>query len=162
MLLRMDELINNVHRAELRNKEAAYKVLQAQIKPHFLYNTLETIRMLAESNNDKEVAEISYWFGKLMRYSLSKQNEVVRLSDEIKYIDHYMKIHKMRLGNRLVLSYKIRMNTNRIPCPPFILQPLVENCIVHGLANKKQIRIQLRYGKMNDTFTFKSRTTAPV
>ena len=144
MLQRMDELINRIQRSEMLRKEAAYRALQAQVKPHFLYNTLETIRMLAENNDDKEVADIAYSFGQLMRYSLSKQNEVVRLSDEIKYIDHYMKIHKMRLGNRLVLSYKIRTNTNRIPCPPFILQPLVENCIVHGLANKKQIRIQLK------------------
>lgn len=101
MLLRMDELINNVHRAELRNKEAAYKVLQAQIKPHFLYNTLETIRMLAESNNDKEVAEISYWFGKLMRYSLSAQDDHTVLSQELETVVFYLNIHKMRLQKDL-------------------------------------------------------------
>ncbi|MEK5466268.1 sensor histidine kinase [Paenibacillus sp. FSL P2-0089] len=134
MLLRMDELINNVHRAELRNKEAAYKVLQAQIKPHFLYNTLETIRMLAESNNDKEVAEISYWFGKLMRYSLSAQDDHTVLSQELETVVFYLNIHKMRLQKRLTYEVDIAVAAKTLICPRFILQPLVENSIIHGAA----------------------------
>ncbi|MEK4852977.1 sensor histidine kinase [Paenibacillus sp. FSL H7-0756] len=134
MLLRMDELINNVHRAELRNKEAAYKVLQAQIKPHFLYNTLETIRMLAESNNDKEVAEISYWFGKLMRYSLSAQDDHTVLSQELETVVFYLNIHKMRLQKRLTYEVDIAVAAETLICPRFILQPLVENSIIHGAA----------------------------
>lgn len=134
MIGRMDELINNIHRAELRNKEAAYKVLQAQIKPHFLYNTLETIRMLAESNNDKEVADISYWFGKLMRYSLSSKDDHTVLAKEIETAVFYLKIHKMRLQNRLTFETDIAIDTGKISCPRFILQPLVENCIIHGAS----------------------------
>lgn len=134
MLLRMDELINNVHRAELRNKEAAYKVLQAQIKPHFLYNTLETIRMLAESNNDTEVAEISYWFGKLMRYSLSAQEDHTVLSQEIETVVFYLNIHKMRLQKRLTYEVDVAMDAGTLSCPRFILQPLVENSIIHGAS----------------------------
>jgi two-component system sensor histidine kinase YesM len=138
MLQRMDELVNRIQRSELLRKEAAYKILQAQVKPHFLYNTLETIRMLAETNEDREVADIAFSFGQLMRYSLSKQNEEVKLSDEVKNINHYMNIHKMRLGKRL--EYSIEMNTDvkHIPCPQFILQPLVENCIVHGLSTTRR------------------------
>lgn len=134
MIQRMDELINNVHRAELRNKEAAYKVLQAQIKPHFLYNTLETIRMLAESNNDKEVADISFWFGKLMRYSLSSKEDHTVLAQEIETVIFYLKIHKMRLRNRLSYELDIDVDADRIDCPRFMLQPLIENSIVHGAA----------------------------
>ena len=104
MVRRMDELINNVHRAEMRNKEAAYQVLQAQIKPHFLYNTLETIRMVAEANDDKEVADISFWFGKLMRYSLSSAREETVLAKEIEMVSFYMNIHKMRLQSRLTFE----------------------------------------------------------
>nr|WP_157322143.1 sensor histidine kinase [Paenibacillus anseongense] len=134
MIRRMDELINNIHRSELRNKEAAYKVLQAQIKPHFLYNTLETIRMLAESNDDKEVADISFWFGKLMRYSLSSEGDRTFLANEIETVIFYLNIHKMRLQDRLTYEVNVSVDAEQIACPRFILQPLVENCIVHGAS----------------------------
>lgn len=134
MIQRLDELINHVHRAELRNKEAAYKVLQAQIKPHFLYNTLETIRMLAEANDDREVADISYSFARLMRYSLSPQKDDTVLSAEIEMVAFYLNIHQARLGDRLVVEFDIRLEAESVPCPRFMLQPLVENCIVHGAS----------------------------
>lgn len=145
MIQRMDELINNVHKAELRNKEAAYKVLQAQIKPHFLYNTLETIRMLAESNDDKEVADISYWFGKLMRYSLSAKEDHTTLAREIETVIFYLNIHKMRLQNRLTYEIDIAIDAEQIACPRFMLQPLIENSIIHGAsATLRPVRIQLQ------------------
>ncbi|RCW40893.1 sensor histidine kinase [Paenibacillus prosopidis] len=134
MVQRVDELINNAHRAELRNKEAAYMVLQAQIKPHFLYNTLETIRMVAESNNDREAADISFWFGKLMRYSLSSKQDVTTLERELEMITFYLKIHKMRLQARLTYEIDVSVEAKHIACPRFILQPIVENSIVHGAS----------------------------
>ncbi len=144
MIQRLDELINHVHRAELRNKEAAYKVLQAQIKPHFLYNTLETIRMLAEANDDREVADISYSFARLMRYSLSPQKDDTVLSAEIEMVAYYLNIHQARLGDRLEVKFDIRLKAESVPCPRFILQPLVENCIVHGAsAVLRPVRISL-------------------
>ncbi|MMZ60924.1 Sensor histidine kinase YpdA [compost metagenome] len=147
----MDELINNVHRAELRNKEAAYKVLQAQIKPHFLYNTLETIRMLAESNNDKEVADISYWFGKLMRYSLSSKEDQTVLAREIETVVFYLNIHKMRLQNRLSYEIDIAVDAEQIACPRFILQPLIENSIIHGAsATLRPVHIRLQASETAD------------
>lgn len=147
MIQRMDELINNVHRSELRNKEAAYKVLQAQIKPHFLYNTLETIRMLAESNNDKEVADISFWFGKLMRYSLSSEGDRTVLASEIETVIFYLNIHKMRLQDRLTYEVDVSMDAEQFVCPRFMLQPLVENSIVHGasaILRPVHIKLQVR------------------
>ncbi|REJ15958.1 MAG: sensor histidine kinase, partial [Paenibacillaceae bacterium] len=134
MLQRIDELVNKVQRSELLRKESAYKALQAQVKPHFLYNTLETIRMLAEANDDREVAELAYSFGQFMRYSLSSDHEQFRLSDEVRNIENYMKIQKTRLGSRLTYSISVEADIRQIPCPQFILQPLVENCIVHGLS----------------------------
>ncbi|MBB3113696.1 two-component system sensor histidine kinase YesM [Paenibacillus phyllosphaerae] len=134
MIGRIDELINNVHRAELRNKEAAYKVLQAQIKPHFLYNTLETIRMMAEANDDKEVADISYAFGRLMRYSLSSEHDHTLLSMEIETAKLFLDIHQTRLGGRMDYNLRVDIQSEAIPCPRFILQPLVENIILHGMS----------------------------
>lgn len=143
MIKRMDELINNVHRAEILNKEAAYKVLQAQIKPHFLYNTLETIRMLAEANNDKEVADISYWFGRLMRYSLSSQKDDTVLRCEIETVMFYLNIHKMRVRDRLDYQFEIAAQADTIQCPRFMLQPLVENSVIHGLSVLRPVQIKL-------------------
>ncbi|MNI31077.1 Sensor histidine kinase YehU [compost metagenome] len=151
MIRRMDELINNVHRSELRNKEAAYKVLQAQIKPHFLYNTLETIRMLAESNNDKEVADISFWFGKLMRYSLSPEGDRTVLAREIETVIFYLNIHKMRLQDRMTYEVDAAMDAEQLACPRFMLQPLVENSIVHGAsAVLRPVHIKLQVRETED------------
>lgn len=147
MIRRMDILINNVHRAELRNQEAAYQVLQAQIKPHFLYNTLETIRMLAEANHDQEVADISFWFGKLMRYSMSSQKDDTVLAREIETITFYLNIHKMRLQSRLTYEIIVDLDAERMECPRFMLQPLIENCIVHGastIIRPVHIRLQAK------------------
>ncbi len=134
MLQRMDELVNTAQRSELLRKEAAYKVLQAQIKPHFLYNTLETIRMLAEKNEDQEVAEITFSFGQLMRYSLSHEREDTRLKEEIRNVAHYLNIHKTRLGPRLAFDFNVDEQATGLACPRFILQPLVENSVIHGIA----------------------------
>ncbi|GBF73482.1 sensor histidine kinase [Paenibacillus sp. 598K] len=152
MIDRMEELLHNANRAELRNKEAAYQVLQAQIKPHFLYNTLETIRMLAESNNDKEVADISFWFGKLMRYSLSSQQDDTVLSKELETAAFYLNIHKMRLQDRLTYGIEVRMETDSLACPRFILQPLVENSVVHGAAALlRPVHIQIEVTETDDS-----------
>jgi two-component system, sensor histidine kinase YesM len=145
MLLRIDDLVNKIQRSELLRKEAAYKVLQAQVKPHFLYNTLETIRMLAEVNDDHDVADVAFSFGQLMRYSLSNNDDEVRLSNEINNIDHFLRIHKSRLGRRLEYHLDVAADADHIACPRFILQPLVENCIVHGLSTtRKYCEIQIR------------------
>lgn len=151
MVNRMNELINNVRRAELRNKEAAYQVLQAQIKPHFLYNTLETIRMVAVANNDQEVADISFWFGKLMRYSLTSEREETVLAKELEMVAFYFNIHKMRLQSRLTYEIKVDVDAEQLSCPKFMLQPLIENAIVHGAsAVLRPVHIRLQVTETED------------
>jgi len=147
MIRRIDELINNVHRAELLNKEAAYKVLQAQVKPHFLYNTLESIRMLAVANDDTEVAEVSFAFGQLMRYSLGSQRDDTELAKELDIVANFLKVHKVRFRERLHYEIDVQVNIENVYCPRFMLQPLVENCVVHGLSKVRRpvsIRIAVR------------------
>lgn len=134
MIIRIDELVNTVQKAELLRKEAAYAALQAQIRPHFLFGTLETIRMLAESNKDFEVSNIIFTFGRLMRYSLSSSKNEVFLKDEIENVKSYLEIQKMRMGERLEYEFFINCKIDKFLCPRFILQPLVENSIVHGIS----------------------------
>lgn len=131
---RIDELLNTVHKAELMKKEADYLVLQAQIKPHFLYNTLESIRMLAEINNDQEVVNAIYTFGRLLRYTLNSGDNETMLKHEIDNVQHYFDMHKLRMLDRLRFSIQVLTNIDDIRCPRFILQPIVENCIQHGIG----------------------------
>jgi len=138
MIRRIDDLLNRVHRAELMKKEADYQVLQAQIKPHFLYNTLESIRMLAELNDDKEVEEAIYTFGRLLRYSLSSGENDTPLEEELQNIKHYLQVHKIRMEDKLHFTFRIELDDLTVRCPRFILQPLVEDCIVHGLSKTRK------------------------
>lgn len=135
MILHINDLVNTVHRTEILRQEAAYAALQAQIKPHFLYNTLESLRMMAQLNRDYEVADMCYAFGRLIRYGLSKDNEHTVLQNEIVNIDNYLKICKIRLGDRLDYEFESSGDMDQVVCPKFILQPLVENGIMHGMSN---------------------------
>jgi len=137
MIQRIDELLNTVHKAELMKKEADYLVLQAQVKPHFLYNTLESIRMLAEINDDDEVVDAIYSLGKLLRYSLSSQENESTLKKELANIKHYLDVHKPRMMERLHYDIQVNTDIGDKRCPRFILQPLLENCINHGIAKRR-------------------------
>jgi two-component system sensor histidine kinase YesM len=139
MIKRIDDLINKVQREEIMRKEAEYLALQSQINPHFIYNTLETIRMLAETNNDTEVADISYTFGQLMRYSLSPKKNEATLREEVNHVQNYLNIHKFRMGERLEVQFHIEMGIENIECPRFILQPIIENSIVHGITKSRNL-----------------------
>ncbi|WEG11741.1 histidine kinase [Pullulanibacillus sp. KACC 23026] len=134
LIYRIDELMNKVHRAELLKKEADYLVLQAQVNPHFLYNTLESIRMLAEMNEDEEVVEATYTLSKLLRYSLSVEGNSTTLEEELENIKDYLSIQQLRMGDKLNFQINKPVAITNFRCPRFILQPLVENCINHGLA----------------------------
>jgi two-component system sensor histidine kinase YesM len=138
LIQRIDELLNTVHKAELMKKEAEYLVLQAQIKPHFLYNTLESIRMLAEINNDQEVVDATYTFGRLLRYTLNSEENETLLVHEIDNVRHYLEMHKLRMLDRLHFSIQVLTNIDDIRSPRFILQPLVENCIQHGIGRSRK------------------------
>lgn len=134
MIARMDMLGQTVHRVELMKKEAEIKMLQAQIKPHFLYNTLETMRMMALMKNDQELAEVAFTLGNLLRYSLTNDKDESTLYDEIENVRNYIAIHKVRMGERLQFELDIQEDTLDLCCPRFILQPFIENSILHGLG----------------------------
>ena len=139
MITRMDELVNHVQKVELLKKEADFKMLQAQIQPHFLYNTLETMRMLARSNNDHKVAEMAFSLGNLLRYSLSKNNQDTTLAEELEQVRAYIGIHQIRMQD-LRFDLDVDDSILSLRCPRFILQPLVENSMMHGLSRKRGVK----------------------
>ncbi|KRF10275.1 hypothetical protein ASG89_01720 [Paenibacillus sp. Soil766] len=149
MINRIDELVNRVQKVELLKKEAEFRMLQAQIQPHFLYNTLETMRMLARASGDSTVADMAYSLGDLLRYSLSKQDETT-FQDELNNVKRYLSIHQIRMRD---LYYEIvpEEGLMTLKCPRFILQPLVENSIIHGLSKLRGAKqIAIRFAKEQD------------
>ncbi|WP_165822621.1 sensor histidine kinase [Paenibacillus montanisoli] len=137
MIDRHDELMSKVDISQLRQKEAAYLALQAQINPHFIYNGLEAIRMAAEESDSPDVAKMIYALGQSIRYSLSKSQHV-KLQDELTHIRSYLQIYKVRMEERLQYDIDVEDESLlRIDCPRFIIQPLVENAIVHGISKKR-------------------------
>lgn len=135
MIARIDELVNRVQKVEILKKDAEFKMLQAQIQPHFLYNTLETMRMLARANDDSTVSEMAYSLGSLMRYSLSRKDNTT-IGEEWEYLRQYLAIHKIRMPD-LQIEWEKDEAATSIPCPRFILQPLVENSILHGFSKRR-------------------------
>ncbi|MER2294682.1 MAG: sensor histidine kinase [Desemzia incerta] len=135
---------------EIQKKESEFKLLASQINPHFLYNTLEMIRMKALRNSDREVAEIVKILSKLMRKALERNHGEQSLTDELKFIEMYLQIQKLRFGERI--SYTITKDFEEdYLILPMILQPLVENSFVHGIEPKvEKGHIHIAASKMED------------
>lgn len=132
MLEKNNYLINQVKLEKLRQSEMAYRVLQAQIDPHFIYNALESMRMMAEMHDDPEVANVIFAFSKLMRYSFSANTAPATIEYELDIVNQYLQIQKIRLGDQLAYEIDCPESLTDISCPQFIFQPLVENAIKYG------------------------------
>ncbi|WP_105617278.1 sensor histidine kinase [Vallitalea okinawensis] len=135
MTERINGLINEVYKKEIKRKESMYYALEAQIKPHFLYNTLECIRMMAEENCDFNVADSLYSLGHILRYTLRGDEDTI-LKDELVYASEYLSLYKNRMKNEFNYSINNNLKDSTIPCPKHIIQPIIENSIMHGFKNK--------------------------
>jgi len=146
MVQEIEQLIHMVYSEQKGKREAELKVLQEQIKPHFLYNTLDTIQWMAQDRDADDIVEIVIALTNLFRIGLSRGNENISLEEEIKHVESYLIIQMMRYEGKL--SYQIneipyQLKKNRVL--KLILQPLVENAIYHGIKMKKgkgHIRIE--------------------
>lgn len=153
MITRIKNLITSLYREEMLRKDAVYASLQAKIQPHFLYGTLEMIRMMALQNKDLETAEITYSFAKLMRYSLEESVEVT-LQQEINHVINYLDIQKNRLTPRLIYNVNVNADIGEVICPRFILQPVVENAVIHGVSKVlRPCSICIKVDAMRDKYT---------
>jgi two-component system sensor histidine kinase YesM len=143
MAEKINDLFNSVYRekllkqkAEYRTLQFEYKALQAQMNPHFLYNTLESIYSMAKIKGEEEIGELIYLLGKLLRESLGKKGDVITLREELEFIRNYLSIHSIIYGDRIEVDYATDEELGDCEVPKFILQPLVENAIVHGIEEK--------------------------
>ncbi|OMF23513.1 two-component sensor histidine kinase [Paenibacillus sp. FSL H8-0548] len=142
MIVRIDHLIQDIYVMETKKKEAELHALQSQINPHFMYNTLESIRMAAELNDDHIAADMIAILGKLLRYSISDLHEEVTLENETLHMRNYVEMLNYRYPNRFQLETKIPADLLTYPIIKLVLQPIVENAIYHGMDdNKPSMRI---------------------
>lgn len=127
-----------------RQKDVEFKMLASQINPHFLYNTLETIRMKARCSGEDEIEELVKMLAKIMRRNIQVGDNLVTLKSELELVEYYLKIQQYRFGDRI--NYRIELNCNIefLKIMPLIIQPVVENAFIHGLETKEgegEIRI---------------------
>ena len=125
----------DIIRAELTEQKMSMLYLKSQVNPHFLYNTLDTIRIQAELNQDKKVAELLMHLVDFFRISVKVDRQMVTLDDELDLLEAYMDLMCYRYPD-LQYEYDIDPDFGGMQVPNFILQPLVENSLLHGLKNK--------------------------
>lgn len=136
MIGRIDNLMTKVVDEEREKRKAELKALQAQINPHFLYNTLDSIIWMAESNR-KEVVVMADSLAKLFRLSLSKGRQFITIREEIEHVRNYLIIQSMRYKDKFKYVIDVDEELYEMQSLKLILQPLVENAIYHGIKNKR-------------------------
>jgi len=140
MINRLNKLINENYVQKIEKREAQLNSLQAQLNPHFLYNTLESINSIASVYNCIEICNISQKLGDMFRYNInSGKSEFVAVKDEIFHIKNYEYIQKIRFDDKFEIIYDIPEAIYDYYVLKFILQPIVENCIIHGFKGNKDI-----------------------
>lgn len=155
MMRKISELMERVIAEQNAQRKSELKALQNQINPHFLYNTLDSIVWLVENGKNKEAGEMVVALARLFRISISKDREIIPVRDELEHIRNYLLIQNIRYVDSF--DYTFDVDEQALDCMTIklVLQPLVENCIYHGLKNKIDkgiIRITAR--REEDTLVF--------
>ena len=138
MSRRLKRLIEEVYTTKIKEQEAELNALIAQINPHFLYNTLDSIHWLAVKNRDYAVGEQLEALSAIFRHVLNRGEECVTIASEVEFIRNYMAIMESRFGRRVKIQIQTEPGLEQVLIPKLIIQPLVENGILHGLDPKKE------------------------
>ncbi|MEK5163255.1 histidine kinase [Paenibacillus sp. FSL R5-0527] len=133
MVHQLKETINDVYVGRIKQREAEIKALEAQINPHFLYNTLDSIHWLALKQKNYDVSEQIEALAELFKHVLNKGEPFVTIRQEVDFLENYMLIQKRKYGQRIKLRIHVDPALMNYKMPKLVLQPLVENAIVHGL-----------------------------
>ncbi|MCC3355889.1 cache domain-containing sensor histidine kinase [Bacillus sp. REN16] len=133
MIQQIDELINENYSKQLTIKETEFKALQAQINPHFLYNTLESINWLAKANGQAQISNMVESLGFLLRNSISLKKPLITIEEELSTVKNYIIIQQYRFEDRLDFHMEVDSDLNKFIIPKLTLQPLVENAIHYAL-----------------------------
>ncbi len=154
MVVRLKESMDNTIEQQRQLRIAEIKILQSQINPHFLYNTLDAIKWTAKLNQVTEISDVVTHLGKLLRNSINSDQEFLTVEENLALINHYLKIQELRYSDGFDVEMDIAEGMMDYKIPKLILQPIVENAIVHGFENiedKGKLRI-VGYEKQDDIY----------
>ncbi|WHX50328.1 sensor histidine kinase [Paenibacillus woosongensis] len=138
MIDRIKGLLQEVYETEKSKQKADMLALQNQINPHFIYNTLESIRMLAELNDDDRVAELTYLLGLQLRYSITRSDETVTVEQELCHVRNYLQLLQIRFPGKLDFHIEVPQHFYDLPIIKLVFQPIVENAVFHGLEKQEK------------------------
>lgn len=137
MVYRINELINKEYKSEIETRNAQFMALQAQINPHFLYNTLQLVGGMAVSHKANEIYSVISALSDMFRYITGKQGNMVLIDREIEHIKNYLYIQNMRFEGKVQTDLYIEEGTEGFTIPMLTIQPIVENVFNHGFEQKK-------------------------
>lgn len=146
MLDNIEQYIADIYKLEIKQQDAHMRALQSQISPHFLYNTLEYIRMYALSEGSEELADVVYAFSTLLRNN-TDQAKTTTLEKELSFCEKYVYLYQMRYPDRVAYHFEIDEKLKGLVLPKFSIQPLIENYFVHGIdfsRNDNAISVKAR------------------
>lgn len=145
MIGEMEILIDKLVREEQEKKEVELEALHAQINPHFLYNTLNTIKWMAKIQGNTGVSKAITALVKLLRISTNLSREMITLKEEIDYVMNYLVIQKLRFSKAVNIVYQLDEECMNLSVPKLILQPIVENSIIYGMEDEQhELNIELK------------------
>lgn len=153
MICHLNTLIKEMLENQKKKSDMAFQILQAQINPHFLYNTLDSIKWLAVIQNVDNIGQMTTSLINLLKYNLSPSQTLVAFSEEIQNIVNYITIQKYRYGDMFEIHYNIPSDYLHHKTLRFILQPIVENSIIHGFENMTEDKCLITIAaSVNDDF----------
>lgn len=135
MMDRIEQLLQEILEKEQQKRKAEIQALQMQVHPHFIYNVLNSIKYVAHMKNENEIEEVSTALIELLRGILGKSNNgFITIREEYRYIEQYMKIQRFKYGRQFSLEWDVEENLWEFPIPELLLQPIIENALIHGIA----------------------------
>jgi len=137
MIDKINDLLEQVTKEQIRLRKAEFELLQSQINPHFLYNTLDAIIWLAEAGEQKKVVNMVRSLSEFFRTSLNRGKDIIPLKEEILHVRSYLEIQQVRYQDILKYEIDIPEELGSYPIPKITIQPLVENALYHGIKNKR-------------------------
>jgi two-component system sensor histidine kinase YesM len=138
MVQKIVTLLQRIKTEQERKRKAEFQVLQNQINPHFLYNTLESINAIAVLNDQKDISKMTIHLGKLLRISINASDEVT-VQDEVRHVLSYMEIQKVRFNSSFSFDVKVNKELYDQRILKLVLQPLIENVLIHAFDRKQKV-----------------------
>lgn len=137
MVQKNEHLIKTAYISKIHQREAELNALQAQINPHFLYNMISAIQWTAYRNKQNEIAEMAYSLGQVFRISLNRGSNIIRVREEYELIKVYLNLQSVRFEGAFDYTLDFPEEVMDLRIPKLLMQPLVENCVVHGIDSSK-------------------------